>query len=90
MDRGLLRFPHRLGAVAWRQVQELQVFDPALPGLILDMDELIVATLRAATGCEGSYRYWNSMKLESFQTWAKELVEALEQYRRECEALHRQ
>jgi hypothetical protein len=89
MDRGLSRFPHRLGAVAWRQVQELQVFDPAVPGLILDMDELIVATRQAATESEGSYRHWNSMKLESFLRWANELVEELERYRRDCELLRR-
>jgi hypothetical protein len=84
IDRGLAHFPSRLAAAEWRQVQaELQMFDPSLRGLILHINELIAATRRVALENGDSYGVWNLMEAAAFHTWANELVEALEQYRRE-------
>jgi hypothetical protein len=88
IDRGLLHFPGRLGAAEWRQVQaELQIFDPSLRGLTLHIDELILATRRLAMENGGSDGLATLTDAAAFQTWANDVVEALEQYRRDCEAV---
>ena len=88
IDRGLLQFSDRLGAAEWRQVQaELQILDPSLRGLTLHIDELILATRRVAMENGGSDGVANLTEAAAFQTWANDLVEALEQYRRDCEAV---
>jgi hypothetical protein len=90
IERGLSNFPDRLHGGDWRQIQaELQTFDPTLRGLRVHINQLIATTRRVALENGGSYGVWNLMEAASFQTWANDVVEALEQYRRDCEALHR-
>ena len=86
--RGLTNHPDRLRASEWRRVRTyLQIFDPTTSWLPRHLAEVIETTRRVAAEQGGSFGPWNAMEADSFQTWAIDLVGALEQYRRDCQAI---
>lgn len=88
IQKGMSTYPDRVDAAYWSPVAEmLQQLDPSLRAIILHINELIDMTRRVALENGGSHGVWNLMEAASFQTWANELTEALQQYRMDCEAL---
>ena len=88
IDRGLANHPGRLNAHQWQQVQTyLQILDPTARWLPLHVAEVIETTRRAADEQGGSYGAWHLVGAASFQTWANDLVAALEQYQTDCAEL---
>ena len=87
IEGGLAAHRDRLDPDYWRQVEaELWMCDPGVPGLVPFLTQLMASTRLIAVEHRGSHDVWNVMEAAGFQAWAIELVEAVEQYRRHCEA----
>jgi hypothetical protein len=88
IDRGLTYHGHRLFSDYWRGVQtDLREIDAGEGRLPLVLAQVIKVTDQVAIQCGESYGPWNLMEAAAFQTWAKDVVAALERYGRDCESL---
>ena len=87
-DRGLTHFPYRLDPQQWTQERcVLRMLEPTVAWLPVHLKAVIETTRRVAVEQRASSGIWSRLQAASFQTWTRQLVEALEQYRHDCEAL---
>lgn len=88
IDRGLVHHPCRLDSYEWaREKCVLRMLEPTVKWLPLHLQSLIDTTRHVAVEQAGSYGIWGRMRAASFHAWTNDLIEALQQYRRACEAL---
>jgi hypothetical protein len=91
IDHGLLHHPYRLDPHQWtREKCVLRTLQPTLKGLSLHLQAVSERARRVADEQTDRARIWDRMERTRFQRWANDLVEALEQYRRDCEAIQRE
>jgi hypothetical protein len=87
IETGLSLHGDRLDPDYWRGVEaDLWAFDPSFPGFAELLTVVIEETRQFAVQQSGNHGVWNLIEAASVQMWAKDVVRALEQYRRVCEA----